>query len=60
MPNARPGSSDEPLLDLPEEEDSMSSEALENQVQKAQEALVQLKRQPAPLSGFLNISGLRS
>src|SRR5262245_32539005 len=45
MPNAaRPSSSDEPLLDLPEE-DSMSTEALENQVQKAQEALLSLKRQ---------------
>jgi hypothetical protein len=45
MPNpARPSSSDEPLLDLPEE-DNMSTEALENQVQKAQEALLSLKRQ---------------
>src|SRR5262245_8646773 len=41
---ARP-SSDEPLLDLPSGEDGMSAEALENQVQKAQEALLSLKRQ---------------
>ena len=36
--------SDEPLLDLPEDE-SLSAEHLDNQVQKAQEALLQLKRQ---------------
>jgi predicted RNase H-like nuclease (RuvC/YqgF family) len=41
---ARP-SSDEPLLDLPSGEDGMSTEALDNQVQKAQEALLSLKRQ---------------
>lgn len=39
---ARP--SEEPLLDLPED-DSLSTEHLENQVQKAQEALLSLKRQ---------------
>jgi hypothetical protein len=36
---------DEPLLDLPTDEDGMSAEALDNQVQKAQEALIALKRQ---------------
>lgn len=40
----RARSSDEPLLDLPEDE-SLSTEHLENQVQKAQEALLSLKRQ---------------
>jgi DNA repair exonuclease SbcCD ATPase subunit len=36
--------SDEPLLDLPDDE-NLSAEHLDNQVQKAQEALLQLKRQ---------------
>src|SRR4051812_19588278 len=40
----RARSSDEPLLDLPEDE-SLSTEHLENQVQRAQEALLSLKRQ---------------
>jgi hypothetical protein len=44
MPERARPSSDEPLLDLPSE-DGMSAEALENQVQKAQEALLSLKRQ---------------
>jgi hypothetical protein len=45
MPERARPSSDEPLLDLPSDEDGMSTEALENQVQKAQEALLSLKRQ---------------
>jgi len=44
MPERARPSSDEPLLDLPSE-DAMSTEALDNQVQKAQEALLSLKRQ---------------
>jgi hypothetical protein len=40
----RARSSDEPLLDLPEDE-NLSTEHLENQVQKAQEALLSLRRQ---------------
>ena len=40
----RARSSEEPLLDLPDDE-SLSTEHLENQVQKAQEALLSLKRQ---------------
>jgi DNA repair exonuclease SbcCD ATPase subunit len=44
MPERARTSADEPLLDLPDE-DSMSTEALDNQVQRAQEALLQLKRQ---------------
>jgi DNA repair exonuclease SbcCD ATPase subunit len=44
MPERARTSAEEPLLDLPEE-DSMSTEALDDQVQKAQEALLQLKRQ---------------
>ncbi len=39
----RSRSSDEPLLDLPEEE-GLSSEHLDNQVQRAQEELLSLKR----------------
>jgi hypothetical protein len=39
----RPRTSDEPLLDLPEEE-GLSSEHLDNQVQRAQEELLSLKR----------------
>lgn len=39
----RPRSSDEPLLDLPEEE-NLSTEHLDNQVQRAQEELISLKR----------------
>jgi predicted RNase H-like nuclease (RuvC/YqgF family) len=45
MPERARPSSEEPLLDLPSGEDGMSAEALENQVQKAQEALLSLKRQ---------------
>jgi predicted RNase H-like nuclease (RuvC/YqgF family) len=45
MPERARPSSDEPLLDLPADENGMSAEALENQVQKAQEALLSLKRQ---------------
>jgi hypothetical protein len=45
MPERARPSSDEPLLDLPSSEDGMSAEALENQVQKAQDALLSLKRQ---------------
>src|SRR5262245_19132644 len=44
MPERARPSSDDPLLDLPSE-DGMPAEALENQVQKAQEALLSLKRQ---------------
>lgn len=40
----RARSSEEPLLDLPDDE-NLSTEHLENQVQKAQEALLSLKRQ---------------
>jgi hypothetical protein len=45
MPERARPSPDEPLLDLPSEDDGMSTEALESQVQKAQEALLSLKRQ---------------
>jgi hypothetical protein len=45
MPQPARPYSEEPLLDLPTDEDSMSTEALDNQVQKAQEALIALKRQ---------------
>jgi hypothetical protein len=45
MPERARPSSDEPFLDLPSGEDGMSTEALENQVQKAQDALLSLKRQ---------------
>jgi hypothetical protein len=44
MPERARPSSEEPLLDLPEDE-SMSTEHLDSQVQKAQEALLSLKRQ---------------
>jgi hypothetical protein len=44
MPERARSSSEEPLLDLPEDE-SLSTEHLDSQVQKAQEALLQLKRQ---------------
>ncbi|HEX8295375.1 MAG TPA: hypothetical protein VF593_03690 [Chthoniobacteraceae bacterium] len=40
----RPRSKD-PTLDLPEEDDGLSGEHLDNQVQKAQEQLISLKRQ---------------
>src|SRR4030095_10865281 len=45
MPERARPSSDEPLLDLPSDDDGMSTEALDSQVQKAQEALLTLKRQ---------------
>jgi len=44
MPERARSSPDEPLLDLPEDE-SLSTEHLDSQVQKAQEALLSLKRQ---------------
>ena len=44
MPERARSSSEEPLLDLPEDE-SLSTEHLDSQVQKAQEALLSLKRQ---------------